>query len=452
MKILYIAFTLFALTSLSSCHSELDSTPDNEVNLETVINSEENINQLLIGLYNQLGKIDNFGGGSQIMSDLLGTTTQIKWNGTQSAFRQVLEKNMLTDNEIITRHWTGAYSIINQCNIILDHLHVIKSSEQERNRIEGEAKFIRGLLYFDLIKIYAENYSLNGNQSALGVPLRLTGILNYADVNLNKARNTVEEVYSQIIEDLNSAEILLEDNTIDYADKYTVKFLKARVFLQMGDYNNALNEADKVITESGHALNSEYQLCFNQLQPTQEDVFVIYPANSSTQIVNLLNNYYSSSQFGGTSSLLIDSSYFSVWLNVIEDERSQFFTEVNGNKLSLKYQKTFGTIGLFRLAEMYLIRLECNFELGSHIGDTPENDLLKLYNRAGASFGGSIPNINFILQERQRELGFEGLLIHDLKRRHQNVGDLLYSDPKLIAPIPQSEMESNKLMVQNDGY
>lgn len=452
MKFLYILFTLSVLISLSSCHSELEVTPDNEVDLETVINSEENINQLLIGLYNQMGKINNFGGGSQIMSDLLGNTDQIKWSGTQPAFRQIFDKSILPDNEIILRHWSGAYSIINQSNIILDHLDVIQSSEQERKRIEGEAKFIRGLLYFDLIRTYAQQYEENSNNSTLGVPLRLTGILNYSNANLNLARNSIDEVYNQILIDLNSAENLLSDNSMEYADKYSVKFLKARVLLQMGNYTEALQESNAVINESGHSLNKEYKLCFNQSQGTSEDVFFIYPANSSTQIVNLLNNYYSSAEHGGSSSLVIDSNYLSIWNNVSQDERSKFFTEVNGSLLTLKYQQTFGIISLFRLSEMYLIRSECNFELGSSVGDSPESDLYKLYNRSETSIGIVNPSINFILKERQRELGFEGLLIHDLKRRKQDIGNLPYSDPKLVAPIPQNEIESNKLMVQNTGY
>ena len=61
-------------------------------------------------------------------------------------------------------------------------------------------------------------------------------------------------------------------------------------------------------------------------------------------------------------------------------------------------------------------------------------------------------SIDVIFNERQLELAFEGHLIHDHKRLGKNVGNLQSNDPKLLLPIPQSEMDSNSEMVQNPGY
>ena len=61
-------------------------------------------------------------------------------------------------------------------------------------------------------------------------------------------------------------------------------------------------------------------------------------------------------------------------------------------------------------------------------------------------------SVDVIFNERQLELAFEGHLIHDLKRLDKNAGSLQSDDPKLLLPIPQSEMDSNSEMVQNPGY
>ena len=79
------------------------------------------------------------------------------------------------------------------------------------------------------------------------------------------------------------------------------------------------------------------------------------------------------------------------------------------------------------------------------------SDINAIRNRAGAKTL-KILSLATILRERQYELAFEGFLIHDLKRTHQSVGHLPWDADALVMPIPQSEMDTNKLMEQNKGY
>jgi hypothetical protein len=100
---------------------------------------------------------------------------------------------------------------------------------------------------------------------------------------------------------------------------------------------------------------------------------------------------------------------------------------------------------------MYLIRAESNFRESTATGSTPVNDINALRARAGASALAGV-TLQDILDERRRELSFEGFALHDIKRLQGNVGPLNYDDNKLVMPVPQREMDANPNLIQNPGY
>lgn len=102
---------------------------------------------------------------------------------------------------------------------------------------------------------------------------------------------------------------------------------------------------------------------------------------------------------------------------------------------------------------MYLNRAECNFRLNSSIGAAPLDDLNAIRERAGATkLDVSQLDLNRILVDRKLELCFEGNLLLDSKRNHFKIDDLEYNDPRLVLPIPQREIDTNKALRQNEGY
>jgi hypothetical protein len=134
------------------------------------------------------------------------------------------------------------------------------------------------------------------------------------------------------------------------------------------------------------------------------------------------------------------------------DERASFFYDNEmGDRLTSKYTNQFGNVPVFRLAEMILIRAECNQRLNTSTGNTPLEDVNAIRSRSGAAPLTSL-NLDHIIKERQRELAFEGFAIYDIKRTKASVAGLPYNSPKLVMPIPQAEMDANKLMEQNEGY
>jgi len=425
---------------LVSCEDQLNVEPTLSISDEAALSSAASINKLLIGTYQVAGNANSHGGFVQIFSDLLGADDQVTWNGTYTEPREVLTKEMLAGNLIINDVWKNLYKVISQANLVLGHLDVV-TDDVERARIEGEARFLRALNYFELVRLF-------GNQT-LGVPLRLEPIEDYG-ADLSLARNPISEVYDAIFNDLDLAFVLLPEDNDVYADKYAAEALLARVHLYLGQYDKARDAADDVINNGGKALSGSFADAFNHEEDSEEDIFAMQVSSQSGD--NQLNDMYASEDFGGRGGdISINQSYLD-FFDDPNDERSLFFYEnPKGDRLTGKYTNQFGNIPIIRLAEMLLIRAESNVRLGTATGAEPLDDVNAIRQRSGAAALASV-TLDDILDERMRELAFEGFWIYDVKRTHGTVQGINYDDPKLEMPIPQAEMDTNSLMEQNSAY
>jgi hypothetical protein len=165
-----------------------------------------------------------------------------------------------------------------------------------------------------------------------------------------------------------------------------------------------------------------------------------------------MTEYFSVPEFGGRDG---DIEILDGHLNLYSanDQRLSLFFIGNDAERTGKWNNQFGVVNLIRLAEMYLIRAECNQRLGTTVGDTPLADYNVIHTRAGLDPATSV-TLNDILYERRLELAFEGFKIHDMRRLHEDVGLHSYDDPKLIFPIPAREIQANPGLKdeQNTGY
>lgn len=431
----------------TSCDKELEINPEQSISTEQAVSTPENINYILIGAYATSGKGDLFGGDIQIYADLLGDSGYVSWYGTYPDLRSIYNKNIVSDNAYVRDSWGTAYKVIYQTNLILDNLNVITNAS-DKKRVEGEAKFLRALNYFELVRYFGKTYEAGQNNTQPGVPLVLTSKINF-NGNLSIARNTVEEIYSQIIKDLTDSVTNLPSKNSFYADIYSAKALLARVYLQKGDYKNARDTANDVLTNSGRTLMSDYKDVFNGSRNTAEDLFVFQVTSQSG--INDLVTFYADEASGGRGGDIALKDDF-ITLFETDDVRGTFnYTNSDDDILTSKYTNQYGNISAIRLAEMYLIRAESNLREGTTTGATPVDDVNEIRKRAKASVLNSV-TLKDILTERVRELAFEGFLLHDIKRTKGNVGSMSWNDNKLVFPIPLREMQANPKLVQNPGY
>ncbi len=447
-RLLTILSIVVLLGLLTGCDKYLDLQPSQNIDEKIALTSDENVKLVLQGAYSQFALPGIYGGNILRNAELLGGNGEIKWVGTYIDPRQLFNKTILTSNSEVAVQWDDSYKVINITNNILASLDVVKAAD--KGTVEGGALFLRSLMYFDLVRFFADQYNFGTTNTQLGVPLILTPTGVIGESNM-VTRNTVDEVYAKVIADLTLAASELPDDNGVYASSGAANALLARVYLQKGDYANARVAAHTVISSDMYTLKTTYAAVFNNDNNSSEDIF-------ATQITpqdrfSSMTEFFSVPEYGGRDG---DIEILDGHLNLYQvgDQRFDLFFNGNGSIECGKWNNQYGVINLIRLAEMYLIRAECNSRLGlPYVGPAPLVDYNIIHTRAGLPAAGSV-TLNDILMERRLELAFEGFKIHDLRRLHQNVGTLPFNDPKLLFPIPARELEANpKLKTQqNPGY
>jgi len=444
-----------------SCENQLEIDPKQNEDASITLNTESGITNILTGTYATAATGDVYGGRILVAADLLGqtgitSTTDLRWRGTFAGLRQFYNKSILVDNGFSQAIYTRNYQIINAANTVIENISKITDTEQQKT-IAAEASFLRSLAYFDLVRFFAKPYEAGQPNSQLGVVIRPAAIYDFS-VDLAKERSSVEDVYNLVISGLTTAYSDLPAENSFYADKYSAAALLARVYLQQGNYAAARTAANDVIENSGHSLSNKYADAFNHDSDQSEDVFAIQITKQTGD--NQATNHYASEDNGGRGGdIEIRNNYLNKFTDPNDERRNfNYLNPANNRRLTNKFKNQFGDVGIIRLAEMYLIRAETNFRLGTVIGDLPLNDINTVRTRALASNFLTL-NLNTILRERELELGMEGFLIHDLKRTKRSI-DInadgtefyLYNSDKLVFPIPLREMDTNKLITQNPGY
>ena len=446
-KLLSIISIVALLGLFTGCDKYLDLEPSQNISENIALTSDENVKVVLQGAYSQFALPGIYGGNLLRNAELMGGNGEIKWVGTYIDPRQLFNKTILTTNSEVEVQWRDSYKVINTVNNILSALGKVK--EDDRTRVEGEALFLRSLMYFDLVRFFADQYQFGVANTQLGVPLVLTptGVLSESNF---VSRNTVDEVYNQVITDLMAAASKLPEDNDVYASSGAANALLARVYLQKGDYAKARDAANTVIGSDFYALNTTYAAEFNNDNNTSEDIFATQI--TSQDRFSSMTEFFSVPEFGGRDGdIEILDGHLALYPD--GDKRLDLFFNGNGSIECGKWNNQYGIINLIRLAEMYLIRAECNIRLSTNVGATPLEDYNTIHTRAGLDPVLTI-TLADILLERRLELAFEGFKIHDVRRLHQNVGILPYNDPKLLFPIPARELEANpKLKTQqNPGY
>lgn len=454
MKKIHIYNLLLAsmlLTVASSCKKVLDISPVDTIEQSQALLTSKDVEVALVGTYSALGSRNFYGGRPFLMADFLANTDAIQWFGTYEELTQTVNKSILKTNTFVNNIWADGYTAINDANNVISAISKVDAAK--RNRVEGEAKFIRGSVYFDLVRLFAKAYNDGSPTINLGVPIVLTPTTAVTG-NSYVSRATVAAVYAQAIADLTEAETKLPATNGFYATKSAAAGMLARLYLQMGNYAAAGAAANRVITSGNYTLTPSFIGAFPVMgsavgSNTTEDVFSIQVRTLTG--FNGYNEFYGSSTYGGRGDAVISQTWITQTYNPADDRINAFYDD--GDMFTSKFANQYGNVSIIRLAEMYLIRAECNVRLApaSPIGgQTPLQDLAVIRNRAGLTT--SIATLADILTERKLELAFEGFALHDAKRTQTNIGSIPWNANNLVFPIPQIEIDANRNLVQNPGY
>lgn len=424
-----------------ACDKKLDIEPQQNVSENIALNTDANVKLVLGGAYNNLSQEGMYGGDLFRDAELSGADGELLWVGTYKAPRDIFNHTMDATNIDVENTWSQAYAAINSCNNVLSAISVVNTDDQAR--VEGEARLIRAACYFELVRLFGKTYEPGANNTQLGVPLVTTPTRGITDASF-VARNTVEEVYEFIEEELHAAYDLLPEENDVYANKYVVAAYIARLHLTTGEYDEAQEFAETVINSGYYSLMANFEDEWNQDDNTSEDIFAMQVSDQDGD--NDMVIFFSIPEYGGRDGdIEIEQKHLDLY--DANDTRLALFYDGNGATRTGKWRDQYKNIPVIRLAEMYLISAECK----ARLGNSADDDYNAVHTRAGLGAKSNV-TLDEILLERRRELAFEGHRIHDIKRLKGTVDGLNWDDKTLVFPIPGRELEANKSLEQNDGY
>jgi starch-binding outer membrane protein, SusD/RagB family len=258
-----IILQFIAIAIFTACDKKLDLQPYQSVEADKILTTSDGIINLLHGAYsgikgtygtNEGGEL--YGGHFNFMSEELADDGDASFIGTFQEHRDFFEKTMTTDHKYVLASWIRAYDVINMVNIVLDKLNIV--DESERQRVEGEALCIRGMLYFEMARFWGAQWDPAGTNSQPGVPIRLTPTYSIADATFIP-RSTVAQVYARAISDLTNAETLLEPygNNDVGVNTYTASAYLSRIYLQQSRFEEAALAVDRIISSKVFSLVDE---------------------------------------------------------------------------------------------------------------------------------------------------------------------------------------------------
>jgi len=462
-KILVLA-GLLSLGTLSSCKDEfLDETPSTSITAADAFNTDNDVLSALRGAYAGLASENLYGTFLPIMGDMLADNLYVATSNS-GYFGGFSSYNFLNNNADITGIWSGAYDVINRTNAIINSNPTV-TDEAAVNQYKGEAYAIRALMYFELVRHFARPYTETADASHLGVPIVLTPF----DYNALPARNTVAEVYAQILSDLDKAYtmITLEPGNTRIS-KYAARALAAEVNLYKNDNALALQYAEEVITASGVELLPYGSVLAYWAETDAEKLGVesLFEV-SATQTENLgvdeLGYYFNQEGYGQN---LATPSLFSAYSDT--DIRKQLITvgTRRGDTpayIVTKYDAVSGDIDdkvIIRISEVYLIAAEAAYRMGNEPAALTYLNTLVAQREPGKEYASSGTQLfNDIILERRKELAFEGdrfatlnRLKLDITDRRRNPTSVPYTSDIRVLPIPRNEITANANIVQNPGW
>ncbi|MCY1722194.1 RagB/SusD family nutrient uptake outer membrane protein [Prolixibacteraceae bacterium Z1-6] len=476
IKYKYILGVLVLALGLSACDNFLTEEPILQQTNEFTLSTYKGLNQATLGAYTPFFNTPWYGRNYVVSSDIRGGNAKLSPKSS-GRFRTDYQWGFSPD--IAPGVWTTAYDAIARANNVINTIDgefsEVGVTEQDLDNLKAECLFIRAMGHFDLVRLYGQPYSYD--KASLGVPVVLV-----TEIGLPE-RNTVEEVYAQVMADLKEAENIIGDDYVrangndekGFISKEAIQALLARVYLYMEDWQNAADYATKLID------NEKFQLYTAAEYTTYDNggVFGLEAAKIPGEVIFQIYGSEGNSGHGNwdvIAYILSPDGYGDVGasqdlLDLFEDgdvRGNLFRTHPDfGDALwSLKYPGKSGNlrvenIPVLRLSEMYLIRAEAVLKGAVISGVSSVRDYNMIRTNRGLSEVASV-SVQDIYDERRRELCFEGHELFDLARTKRGLVRNDYSgtvnqnvpfpDYKWAAPIPLGETDANPNIIQNSDY
>lgn len=458
----YFACILVASATFVSCEKQIFEEPYANLSPTEIFKDPSRVEKAAVGMYDALQNAEYLGGRVLIYADIRGIDC-----GNPTYFGDIPSFTSLnSSNGTVGLAWTAGYRTINEANLFVKNITAnpgVVTADKEKQFI-AEAKFIRSLSYFYLVNLWAQPYGFTSGATHLGVPLVLTATdAPFAPEN-QVPRNTVKEVYDQMIKDLEEAAVDLPNsggtpsiNNVGRATKGAAYGLLARINLYKKDYAKALEYANKVEALKVYKLNASPLEGFDTYI-TPENIFsVAHNGGDNPNTNHALGQHYGPTQ---RADIQIDPKYVAL-MSATDLRRTELITEANGAFWTAKYTKVSDWAPILRYSEILLIKAEALANIASGVDANAIALVNQVRTRSKATAVAPASKsdlIAAILNERRIELAFEGQGLFEFLRTGRNlpahsvVPEYKWGNGRLVFPLPLNDIQRNPQLVQNDGY
>lgn len=487
MKLKYnlIAIALLGF-SFSSCSDFLEQNPQTDLSENDFYRTADDILSAVNGAYSSLQEGDIYGNW-YVFGEIPSDNTRNQLSGSVTTQNEFDQFYIDTQNSMIANFWKAAYKVINRTNTILGRIDGIEINTELANRYKLECKFIRALMYFNLVRVYGD------------VPLVLKEISISESYDI--LREPKENVYNQIIADLKEA----QDLPVSYstaedgrATQGAAKALLANVYMTLHKYAEAETILAEIINSGRYSLLENtpgslnidgYKNVFSPVNHnSKEGIFEIQflkggygegsnyannfaPENSGTNVVAVggtggnnipemdIYNAYEEGDLRRDFSMSlgyydnrknnewVESRYVCKFMDVPyqNNDASNNYPVIRYADVILMYAEALNQNGKTAEACKYL-----NMTRRRGFGyQTTETSPVDLQTTDKAQFALMVE------QERRVELAFENHRWFDLIRTGRAVEVMRskgfsLNETNLICPIPQKQIDVNPKLTQND--
>ncbi len=424
MKRKYLYIMMLASTILgSSCANKLDLYPYSSVSPDAI--TEKDLPALRIGMYNDMQ--NDPGVHAFILFDILGGNLH-----TASGSPLDLINSQLSPlGGAVSTGWNGYYGALYQVNNVISICEGLEPNSV-RNTALGEAYYFRAYIYYSLLTRWG------------GVPI-------YRKNSLEKlSRNTKDEVWAFIEENLTEAEQLLgESSSYYYVSKDAVSALKARVYLYRGNKPAAVTTAEKLITSGKYKLDS-FEKIFRKLSNTE--IIFAFENRTEESSINISDLFYSYAHPNkGQGNYRVSQQMVDAFVST-DKRRDISITNIAGTFCVNKYpsgQTGRDPVIISRISELYLISAEAQ---GRVDGIARLNELRRFRGLQDITVNSDEQYQEALLNERNLELFGENFRYYDLVRTKTAVQKLGILDYQTVLPIPGRELQYNTNLEPNPHY
>ncbi|MBI9067073.1 MAG: RagB/SusD family nutrient uptake outer membrane protein [Salinivirgaceae bacterium] len=471
----------FFTTLLCGCEDALDFTIKDRPTFENYFQTENDALASINGVYDALGSTKLYNSNLWLVQDIASDDNNARPSLNDPNLHQLNQFNIQPDNNYIKDIWAGSYDGINRANVVLLKVPEIQMDSTLKNRILGEAKFLRSLFYFNLVRMFGD------------VPLVLEP--NFETNNLDVERTKLNTVYGQIIADLEWAskklpEIYTSGNDKGRATKGATLGLLAKIHLTRGDWSLAAKKAKEVIDLKIYDLHNDYANNFKEAYVNGiESVFEVQfysgdPKEQSRIVITSLPSIYAFPT--GVEIILPTNDLFNSFDTNDYRKEVTFFESYDyfgPNKFDPHIWKHWdqdvyepdetgqssANFPVMRYSEILLIYAEALAQANS--GPTTEayaavNQVRKRARNGNDTLLPDLQGLSLddfcdaLLEEKRFETVNEGHRWFDLVRTGNLIeyvkrakGDLANpQEYNNLFPIPQREMDLNAKLKQNEGY